>query len=182
MIVQLRLRRGSSAEWESADPVLAEGEPGWDTTANTFKVGDGITPWSGLSYQSYDIETLNAILADVDASEAAAQTAATDAGTAASDAQAAAASINKGVAGGVAALDVDGDVVDADGVKASIVTHTHDLTGYSPTSHTHTENVTRLLHDGTNYPARPAGAEYVEWVGPTQPTASVAGDTWVTTL
>jgi hypothetical protein len=42
-------------------------------------------------------------------------------------------------------------------------------------------NVTRVLHNGTDYPARPVGATYVEWVGPTQPAAAVNGDTWVST-
>ena len=45
-------------------------------------------------------------------------------------------------------------------------------------------NITRVVHNGTNYPARPAGAEYVEWVGPTEPlpTQRAAGDTWVRTV
>ena len=44
-------------------------------------------------------------------------------------------------------------------------------------------NVTRVVHNGTNYPARPAGAEYVEWVGPTEPlvTQRLDNDTWVIT-
>lgn len=44
-------------------------------------------------------------------------------------------------------------------------------------------NVTRVVHNGTNYPARPAGAEYVEWVGPTEPLVSqrLDNDTWVIT-
>lgn len=43
-------------------------------------------------------------------------------------------------------------------------------------------NVTRVVHNGTDYPARPTGATYVEWVGPTQPTAAINGDTWVSTV
>lgn len=42
-------------------------------------------------------------------------------------------------------------------------------------------NVTRVLHNGTAYPARPTGATYVEWVGPVAPTAQITGDTWVNT-
>ena len=42
-------------------------------------------------------------------------------------------------------------------------------------------NVTRVLHNGTAYPARPTGATYVEWVGPTTPAGAVNGDTWVNT-
>lgn len=38
-------------------------------------------------------------------------------------------------------------------------------------------NITRVIHDGTSYPARPAGAVYVEWVGP-EPTEMITGDSW----
>lgn len=39
----------------------------------------------------------------------------------------------------------------------------------------------RLIHDGVSYPARPAGvaAGFVEYVGPTEPTDWLTGDTWV---
>ena len=43
-----------------------------------------------------------------------------------------------------------------------------------------TAMVARVLHNGTSYPARP-NFTYVEWVGPTQPTGAVNGDTWVQT-
>lgn len=42
----IQLRRGS--DW-SSNPVLASGEPGFDTTNNLLKIGDGVTPWSGLN-------------------------------------------------------------------------------------------------------------------------------------
>ena len=41
--------------------------------------------------------------------------------------------------------------------------------------------VHRVLHNGTAYPARPVGATYVEWVGPTAPPSPSTGDTWVNT-
>lgn len=41
-------------------------------------------------------------------------------------------------------------------------------------------NLARVIHDGTNYPARP-DVDYVEWVGPVEPTAMVEGDSWVNT-
>jgi hypothetical protein len=46
---QILLRRGSSADWAAANPVLATGEPGYDTTTGTFKVGDGVTAWALLA-------------------------------------------------------------------------------------------------------------------------------------
>lgn len=44
-------RRGSSAEWESVNPILREGEPGLDTTLHKIKIGDGVTPWNQLEFQ-----------------------------------------------------------------------------------------------------------------------------------
>jgi len=43
--------------------------------------------------------------------------------------------------------------------------------------------VTRVTHDGTNYEARPSGvpAGMAEYVGPTEPTSWLSGDTWVST-
>lgn len=41
--------------------------------------------------------------------------------------------------------------------------------------------VYRVVHDGVNWPARPTGATYVEWVGPVVPSAATANDTWVNT-
>jgi hypothetical protein len=42
------LRKGSSTEWSSANPVLATGEPGYDITNNILKVGDGTKSWNNL--------------------------------------------------------------------------------------------------------------------------------------
>jgi hypothetical protein len=43
------VRRGTSSEWAAANPVLASGEPGLDTTLGVFKIGDGSTPWLSLA-------------------------------------------------------------------------------------------------------------------------------------
>lgn len=45
----IQLRRGTSAQWAAANPVLAAGEPGWDLTTSTLKIGDGTRRWSDLS-------------------------------------------------------------------------------------------------------------------------------------
>lgn len=46
----LRLRRGTAAQWTSANPVLSDGEPGVESDTGNIKVGDGTTAWSSLSY------------------------------------------------------------------------------------------------------------------------------------
>jgi len=49
MATQIKLRRDTAANWTLEDPVLAEGEPGYDTTNNILKIGDGSSTWSGLA-------------------------------------------------------------------------------------------------------------------------------------
>lgn len=51
----IQVRRGSLAEWNSADSVLGagilyQGEMGYETDTRRFKIGDGSTPWSSLEY------------------------------------------------------------------------------------------------------------------------------------
>ncbi len=50
MLIQMVLRRGTTAEWTSANPVLASGELALDTSQSKFKIGDGVTPWNSLAF------------------------------------------------------------------------------------------------------------------------------------
>ena len=50
MAVQILFRRGTSAEWTSANPTLGSGEPGIETNTGKIKVGDGTTLWNALPY------------------------------------------------------------------------------------------------------------------------------------
>lgn len=43
-----QIRRGSSSQWNSSNPVLASGEPGYDITNNIYKIGDGTSNWNNL--------------------------------------------------------------------------------------------------------------------------------------
>lgn len=54
VIDKIVLRRGSATQWANANPILAEGEPGYDTTNKKQKIGDGITPWNSLPFQGGD--------------------------------------------------------------------------------------------------------------------------------
>lgn len=49
MAQRIRLRRGTTTQWETADTVLAAGEPGVDLTVGEIRIGDGTTPWSELT-------------------------------------------------------------------------------------------------------------------------------------
>lgn len=50
----IQWRRDSSADWVAANPVLADGEAGYDTTVKQFKIGDGTSTWTELPYFSGD--------------------------------------------------------------------------------------------------------------------------------
>ena len=50
MSTQIQIRRDTTANWESVDPTLADGEIGFDVTVNRFKVGDGVKAWTDIEY------------------------------------------------------------------------------------------------------------------------------------
>lgn len=50
MATRMQQRRGTAAQWTSANPVLAAGEIGFETDTNKFKVGNGSTAWASLTY------------------------------------------------------------------------------------------------------------------------------------
>lgn len=43
-----KLRRGTWAEWQEKNPILAQGEPGFAYDTFTLRIGDGILPWTEL--------------------------------------------------------------------------------------------------------------------------------------
>lgn len=50
ILVRFELREGLASEWTTKNPTLRRGEPGFERDTNKLKVGDGSTPWNGLSY------------------------------------------------------------------------------------------------------------------------------------
>ena len=48
--VTIQLRRDTAANWTSANPTLASGELGYETDTGNFKIGNGSTAWTSLSY------------------------------------------------------------------------------------------------------------------------------------
>ena len=63
MANRIQLRRDTAANWTRENPILSQGEPGFDLTANKLKVGDGVTAWAELDYASgaganFDYSTL----------------------------------------------------------------------------------------------------------------------------
>ena len=52
VVTQIQIRRGTAAQWTSANPTLASGEFGYETDTGKFKVGDGSTAWTSLTYKA----------------------------------------------------------------------------------------------------------------------------------
>lgn len=50
----IQFRRGSSTEWSTLNPILHEGEPGFELDTGRFKIGDGKTPYNTLPYSGGD--------------------------------------------------------------------------------------------------------------------------------
>jgi hypothetical protein len=57
------MRRGTSTQWNDADPILNEGEIGYNSTLGQIKIGDGTSQWSALTYLATESE-LNSSLAN----------------------------------------------------------------------------------------------------------------------
>ena len=50
MATRIQVRRGTTSEWNTANPTLEEGEIGYNTTLGQMKIGDGSTSWGNLDY------------------------------------------------------------------------------------------------------------------------------------
>jgi hypothetical protein len=48
--VKIKIRRDTSTNWSTNNPVLRDGEIGLDTTVNKIKIGDGTTAWNSLAF------------------------------------------------------------------------------------------------------------------------------------
>jgi hypothetical protein len=50
VVTQVQIRRGTAAQWTSANPTLAAGEQGFETDTLKLKIGTGSTAWNSLAY------------------------------------------------------------------------------------------------------------------------------------
>ena len=53
--IKIKIRRGSTEDWEASNPVLELGEIGADTTKHLLKVGNGSSAWKVLPYYAVDV-------------------------------------------------------------------------------------------------------------------------------
>jgi hypothetical protein len=65
MATQIKLRRDTYQNWFDANPVLAEGEPGYDLTNKKLKIGDGTTLWRVLPYFDDQITDLSSYAGNI---------------------------------------------------------------------------------------------------------------------
>lgn len=56
----IQIRRGTAAQWVSANSILSSGEWGYETDTGRVKVGDGITSWNSLDYAAVTPDSFNA--------------------------------------------------------------------------------------------------------------------------
>ena len=52
MVTRIQLRRDSAANWTSTNPILDQGEPGYELDTGDMKIGDGASRWTQLPYHS----------------------------------------------------------------------------------------------------------------------------------
>jgi len=50
MATRIQVRRGTTSQWNTANPTLEEGEIGYNSTLGQMKIGDGSTVWGDLDY------------------------------------------------------------------------------------------------------------------------------------
>jgi Major tropism determinant N-terminal domain len=62
MSTQIQFRRDTAATWTTANPILAQGEVGLETDTSAYKIGDGITAWTDLSYNQLAPELTSLLL------------------------------------------------------------------------------------------------------------------------
>ena len=49
-----QFKRGTAQRWIEVNPILRQGEPGFEYDTGKLKIGDGFTPWLALPYINND--------------------------------------------------------------------------------------------------------------------------------
>lgn len=61
---KILVRRDTATNWTSKNPVLADGEQGYEKDTGKMKIGDGVKTWSQLSYVSSGSNVVSTIFLD----------------------------------------------------------------------------------------------------------------------
>jgi hypothetical protein len=63
MAVRIQFRRGTASQWSGTNPILSEGEVGFETDTRKFKVGTGNKRWNDPDFPYYAVGTITAVVA-----------------------------------------------------------------------------------------------------------------------
>ena len=66
MANRIQVRRDTAANWTSENPILAAGEPAYETDTAKEKIGDGSTVWTSLPYIAASTGTLDSVIGGTD--------------------------------------------------------------------------------------------------------------------
>lgn len=65
-MTHINQRRDTAANWALANPILHDGEIGWERNTKKAKMGDGVTPWNSLDYiVTGEVTSVNGDIGDV---------------------------------------------------------------------------------------------------------------------
>ena len=64
MATKIQLRRDTSNNWSSNNPILSSGEIGYETDTRKIKVGNGSSAWNSLQYIASDAPAIGEIAMD----------------------------------------------------------------------------------------------------------------------
>lgn len=53
-IYTIQLKRGKASSWETLNPILQPGEPGFEIDTGRLKIGNGVDEWDNLKYLGED--------------------------------------------------------------------------------------------------------------------------------
>lgn len=59
---KIQFRRDLATNWTTANPILSDGELGFETDTGLFKIGDGIKTWNTLSYNAGNSGSVSSML------------------------------------------------------------------------------------------------------------------------
>lgn len=59
MAVQIQIRRDTADNWTENDPILAQGEFGYEIDTDKIKIGDGVVTWNNLPYHVGDVKSVS---------------------------------------------------------------------------------------------------------------------------
>ena len=56
ILTTFQLKRGTAERWKEVNPILKQGEPGFEIDTGKMKIGDGIRTWIELEYIGGNID------------------------------------------------------------------------------------------------------------------------------